>query len=315
MVDMLRKPKLRDADINAERDVIVRELAMRGDDPGTRLHQLLDRTFYRGHALAREIGGSVEVVKNTPEQKLRDYFKKHYNPENIVLSVAGNVEHEQVVKLAEEMTQGWEGRGRTTSEPFPTKSNHETRIAIEHDPTLQETKLALALPIEGREQVDPKVDEATQVLAHILGGGMSSRLFREVREKRGLAYGISAGTQRYERTGMFAITTGVQPDKVGEALGVIVKELRRVKEQGVTQQEVDQAKEAISGKMLMASESSGTLGQRARLLRVLQRRAARPRQGRGQDLGGHQGAGGPGGARHLQVGPRHRRGGGPGRRR
>jgi len=251
LADIVWQPAFRPNDVESERQVILEEIGMRDDTPDDLVHELFEQAMYPAHPLGREVLGSESSIKAMTRDAIASYHAEHYHPSNIVFAAAGNLTHEDVLALAELR--------------FP----QETAARPERDrPALSATE-ALAVVNRQTEQDHvvvgvralPALDPdryAFTVLNQSLGGGMSSRLFQEVREERGLAYSVYSYRAAYEDTGFLAIYAGTAPDRVQETLGVIGTELDRLVAGGLSAAEIDAAKGHLAGSLAMSLETSSS---------------------------------------------------------
>ncbi|MBN1527740.1 MAG: insulinase family protein [Thermoleophilaceae bacterium] len=252
--DVLQDMVLRPAypDIDSERQVVIEEIAMYEDEPQDKVHDVLAGALFGEHPLGRPIIGRAEVVSSVPVPSIAEWHDSRYVPGGIVVAAAGNVEHEQLVGLVEGAFDGAPAAGTPSSLMSPNGSAERLRF---HTKETEQYHLALGGP------GIPRGDErrfALRILDTILGGSTSSRLFQEVREKRGLAYSVYSYTSQYADSGQVALYVGTRPDNVGEAFEVIGNELRRLVEDGVTAEELDRARENVKGRTVLSMESTST---------------------------------------------------------
>ena len=236
------------AEIERERPVIFQEIGMLEDTPEEYVHQLSGGHFWGAHPLGRSILGTRENIMNFNADAIKDYFHRFYNPRRIVISVAGNVEHQRMVDLVAP-TFG------TVTRPndLPQRVKPEINAGVQpHDRSLEQVHVCLATP--GISLTDPR-RFAAALLNSILGGNMSSRLFQEIREQRGLAYSVYSFMNSHVDTGMFGVYTGVHPDNAHEATRLVVAALERVCRETVTAEELQDAKEYTKGNLFLAAES------------------------------------------------------------
>ena len=250
LFDMLRNSLYKPEDIERERQVIHEELAMIDDYPTARVDSLIDEMLWPDHPLGRDIGGAHESVDGITRDMMLDFMEKHYTPANIVLSVAGGVPHSEVVARADALSRGW--RNRERAEPVPyAREQEEAQLRLEYRKT-EQLHLAIALP--GLALSDPDI-YALDLLSVALGGGMSSRLFVELREKRGLAYDVHSGVTHFRDTGAFVIAAGIDPSKAYEAPPVILEQLASARD-GVPEDEANRAKSLAAGRMMLRMEDT-----------------------------------------------------------
>jgi predicted Zn-dependent peptidase len=250
LTDMVKDPLFREDDISREKHVVYEEIRASHDDPGSRADTLLDDMLWPDQAFGRDIAGSEESVGAVSREAMLEYMSTQYVPTNTVVTVAGGVTHAEVVDAVERMMGGWPGRDSISWYPV------EDRLAgplvnIEHRPTEQGH---LAMGLHGLSSRDDD-RYALRLMCTTLGEGMSSRLFTEVREKRGLAYAIGAGTSAYADAGALGIYGGVDPERAAEAVKVIADELVKLWE-GVSPEELEKAKRLTKGRTMLRMEES-----------------------------------------------------------
>jgi predicted Zn-dependent peptidase len=251
--DVLQDMVLRPAypDIDSERQVVIEEIAMYEDEPQDKVHDVLAGAIFGDHPLGRPIIGRAEVVSSVPVPEIASWHDGRYTPGNMVLAAAGNLEHERIVELAERSFGEAVGGPESGLAP-PSVNGQALRF---HEKETEQYHLCLGGP------GIPRGDDrrfALRVLDTILGGSTSSRLFQEVREKRGLAYSVYSYASHYADTGQVALYVGTRPDNVGEALEVIGSELRRLHDEGVTEEELERARDNVKGRTVLSMESTLT---------------------------------------------------------
>jgi predicted Zn-dependent peptidase len=250
LTDMLQRPAFHDLD--QEREVVLEEIAMYEDDPQDQIHDLASQAVFPDQALGRPVIGTADVIGSVPEQGVRAYHRSHYTAPNIVVAAAGNITHERLVGLAEELlgdlgTEAPDG-AFTPAAPGPAK-------LIAKEKATEQYHLCLAGPGLSRNDVRR---HAQSVLDTVLGGSMSSRLFQEVREKRGLAYSVGSYTVGYADAGQVGVYLGTRGDNLGTACEVIRDELRRLADQPLAADELRRAKDHLKGRLVLGLESPGT---------------------------------------------------------
>ncbi len=258
LADMLLHPLLEAGEIERERSVVQQEIRRNHDQPGVWVGELLAQAIYGDQPLGWSTVGSEETVAAIQRQDFRDYMDTWYVPGNIVVSVAGNVSHAEVEALAR---RHFDGRPARAFPCFlPLDSNPPTqRVATEGRPITQDN-VAMGLPAFPRKDPDRY---ALMVFNNLLGRGMSSRLFKEVRERRGLAYSVGSSVSRFFDTGLLLISAGVAPEKLKEAVRVILDELRRLVEERVSEEEMAKVWDYSVGSFRLGLETAMALGQRA----------------------------------------------------
>jgi predicted Zn-dependent peptidase len=250
LVDILRNATFDPAEIEKERQVIIEEINMSLDSPSQRVSMLIDEILWPGHALGRDIAGSRESVTAITREMMLDYLARQYHPGNIVLAIAGDIQQDEIAAAVGRAVAGWrQQKPRMGYTPYQGKIGR--RVLIEKRDT-EQTQLSLALP--GLSIIHPgrfKLD----LLNVILGEGMSSRLFTEIRDKLGLAYSIQSYAEHFLDTGAMAISAGVDAKNLAVALRAILEELARLKEI-VPEAELSKAKELFKGRILLRMEDS-----------------------------------------------------------
>ena len=250
MQDMVLRPAY--PDIDSERQVVIEEIAMYEDEPADKVHDVLAGAVFGEHPLGRPIIGRAEVVSSVPVPDIAAYHDVRYLPKNIVVSAAGNLEHDRIVELVDAAVQGRD------ADPAPAPEDtlgDDTPALRFHRKDTEQYHLCL-----GARGI-PRGDDrrfALRILDTVLGGSTSSRLFQEVREKRGLAYAVYSYASHFADTGQVGIYVGTRPDNVSEVMDVIGTELRKLQEEGITEAELERARENVKGRTVLAMESTLT---------------------------------------------------------
>jgi predicted Zn-dependent peptidase len=248
--EIMWDPALRPADVDAERTVILDEILMHADEPADLVAEHWQSSLFPGHALGRDTLGTQSTVGDLDAEDIRRFFDHHYRPGNMVVSVAGDCTHEGVAADLERRFAGQAGGvAPTRSAPGPEAE----RLHVVRRPTEQ------AHVVYGARSVS-RYDErrfSLAVLNHVLGGGLSSRLFQKVREERGLAYSVWSERATYQDAGSLAVVVGTAPDNVDEVLRIVTGELELLAEHGITDRELAVAKGNLRAEMLLSGEDSG----------------------------------------------------------
>ncbi len=253
LFDMLRNSLCRAEDVEKERHVIHEELAMMDDYPASRVDSLIDEMLWPNHPLGREIGGSRDSVNGITRAMMLDHMAEHYTPSNVVVSVAGGVSHERVAGLADELSRGWRN-GAPRTEPAPVGPVQDvSQLRLEYRRT-EQLHLSIALPGVALDAPMPDI-YALDLLSVILGEGMSSRLFTELREKRGIAYDVHSGVSHFRDAGAFVISAGVDARSAYEAVPAILEQVADVRE-SVAESEVERAKRLVAGRLMLRMEDT-----------------------------------------------------------
>jgi predicted Zn-dependent peptidase len=261
--DVLTDPAFRPHEVDAERHVIVEEILMNLDMPEDHVHTLLAEAVFPGHPLGREVLGTRETVEAASRDQIADFFAGWYLPHNLVVVAAGNLDHDRVVDGLAGTLGRLEGGKRPVRQP---PSSELSPRSVLDDPT-EQAHVAL-----GWRAVDHFDDDryALMVANQILGGGMSSRLFQEVREERGLCYSVYSWASTYADAGCAGVYAGTAPARVGELLHVIDDEIAKLVASGINESELSVAKGYIEGSLVLGLEDSGS--RMARLGRSLMAR-------------------------------------------
>lgn len=244
--DMIQNSLIAPADIEAERNVILEELAMHEDTPEDLIHDFFAQTVFDDHPLGREIMGTVETVRTIDQGALKSFHARNYNSHNIVVAAAGNVEHDEVVRR---VGDGFvEGKGRAVRSTVDPITADRLRVLNRKTEGAHIVIGGLGYPSGHPMRF------AWGVLDVLLGGGMSSRLFQEIREIRGLAYSVFSYRNLFMETGTYGIYAGTAPGSAREVVDLIVKEMDQMLDSGVSQAELDHAKGHLRGAVVLALE-------------------------------------------------------------
>jgi predicted Zn-dependent peptidase len=248
--DILLNSRFDNKDIEQERQVIMEEIKMNLDLPQQRVNTLIDELLWPEQPLGREIIGYKETVSSLTREQLLNYVSRRYMPNNTVLSIAGNIQHEEALAQIEPLFNKW-AAGELMTGYITNDKQTEARLRIEPR-DIEQAHLCLA--VHGFSSSHPQ-RFIIDLLNTVLGGGMSSRLFMEIRENRGLAYDIYSYTEHFLGSGSFTIYAGVAPEKIEAAVTAILEELSQIK-QGITASEVTRAKELSKGRLYLRFEDS-----------------------------------------------------------
>jgi len=251
LADVVWNPAFRPDDIESERQVILEEIGMRDDTPDDLVHDLFARAHFPEHPLGREVLGSPDTITAMSRDGIAGYHAAHYEPANIVVAAAGNLDHDRVLELFEARSPGAMPQRPARSRPG---AGEPQRVAVVHRPTEQ---AHLVLGLRSIPVLDPDRDALT-VVNQALGGGMASRLFQEVREQRGLAYSVYSYRAAFDDAGYLAIYAGTAPDRVHETLDVIETELARLVRDGLPEPELEAAKGHLTGSLAMSLETTAS---------------------------------------------------------
>jgi predicted Zn-dependent peptidase len=258
LADMLHNSLLEPEEIDRERTVVQQEIRRTKDQPGAYVGELLGRAFYGDQEMGWPTAGTEETVEAMKRPDFAEWMDTWYSAPNMVLSIAGNTTHEEVMALATRYFKN--GTGKGTPKVPPLKGTIPAIPAISDVRDITQANVALAVPGISRKDPDRY---PLMILNAALGRGMSSRLFKEVRERRGLAYSVGSSVSRHADGGMVAVSAGVSPENLLEAIKVIFDELEKMAAEAVGQEELQKAKDYTVGSFRLSLESTMSLGQRA----------------------------------------------------
>ncbi|MCQ0023410.1 insulinase family protein [Streptomyces somaliensis DSM 40738] len=258
--DMLTGSLIRTEDVDAERGVILEEIAMTEDDPGDVVHDLFAETMFGDTPLGRPVLGTVDTINALTRDQIARFYKRHYDPTHLVVAAAGNVDHATVVRLVRRAFEEAGALTRTDALPLaPRDGRRAVRTAGRVEVVGRRTEQAhVVLGVPGLARTDER-RWALGVLNTALGGGMSSRLFQEVREKRGLAYSVYSYTSGFADCGLFGVYAGCRPSQVHDVLRICREELDRVAGEGLPDEEIARAVGQLSGSTVLGLEDTGAL--------------------------------------------------------
>ena len=245
-------------DVDAERKVVLEEIAMRDDDPSDLVHDLFSDTYYGNTPIGRPILGTVESIQGMSRNTVFNYYKKKYLPQDLVVAVAGNIKHKRVVAMVEEALSR-DNFLDVMAAPV-IRPNTVVKNSKQQSVGLLYKKSEQAHMFYGMEGVARADDRrfAMGVLSAALGGGMSSRLFQEIREKRGLAYSVYAYAQQFAGSGVLGFYAGCNPTKAIEVVEIIRSVVADVADNGMTHEEIERAKGAVRGSLVLSQEDTGS---------------------------------------------------------
>jgi len=258
IADMLTSSLIDATEFENERPVILEELAMNDDDPQDVVHEAFSTAVLGDHPLGRPIGGTVETISAVSRDAVWEHYQKNYRPQDLVVTAAGSIDHQELIQLVEKgLTEaGWDLGLQAKPVPrrllHPAKITRGAKLQVIHRPISQ---VNILVGSEGLFVDDPR-RYAMGVLNTVLGGGMSSRLFQEIREKRGLAYSVYSFNQGYSDASTFGLYAGCSPAKAQEVTALMIQELEKVAQSGITVGELSLAKGNISGSLALKFESN-----------------------------------------------------------
>lgn len=249
--DMVFFPLIQKNDLEKERAIILEEIKMYRDRPQSYVMELLDELVWGKHPLGQSLAGTKDSVGQMTQAQLRTFHRCYYSPNNIVVSLCGNFDHDHVCSFLEEKLGNFENEQRVSYEPSSTHQKKSQMKLFKKD--IEQSHVVLAMPTFPCDHPDIYI---LAILNIILGGNMSSRLFDELREKRGLAYSIYSGMKTLDDTGLFLIKAGVDNTKLVESIEVILKILKQVKRGGVKEKEFVRAREYFLGQFILGLEDN-----------------------------------------------------------
>jgi predicted Zn-dependent peptidase len=250
IADLILRPNFDSEDVTKEQQVILEEIKMDMDNPEYLLHEVFTRGFWPEHALGRPILGTPETVKNFNREVLKTRFASWFAPDHLVVTAAGNVAHEQVLDLVTREFGHLQPSGQHAPHIAPRT---EAPIHLEKKRDLEQVHLCVGVPSVPLGHEDRF---GVAVLNNLLGGGMSSRLFQNIREKRGLAYAVFSEITPYSDAGMLTVYAGSGKETVGQVLDLIVGEFRDLKKSLVTEEELTRSKNHLKGSLMLSLEST-----------------------------------------------------------
>jgi predicted Zn-dependent peptidase len=250
LAEMLTGPSLPADEVDSEREVVLEEIAMYEDEPQDRVHDVLAQAIHGDHPLGRRVLGDARVIASLSVPEITAYHHERYTTPNVVVAAAGHLEHAEIVELAQRFVAPPSGEPAAR----PNASIEGTpRFAFQAKDT-EQYHICFGGP--GIARGDDR-RFALSVLDAVFGGSTSSRLFREVREKRGLAYAVGSYTEQFVERGVVAMYVGTREENVGEACEIIGAELISLRDRGVSAEELERAKEHVKGRMVLGLEATG----------------------------------------------------------
>ena len=250
LADLVKNPLLRPEDVKKEQKVIQEEIKMVEDTPDDLVHEIFIQSFWGGHALGRPILGTRQSVASFDRRRLVSYFRRHYAPNQMLVTAAGNLKHARIADLARKAF-GERPRGpKLKRGPVPVPSPH-LKLRTKRD--LEQVHVCIGVPSYAQAHAKRY---ALLILNTVLGGGMSSRLFQNVREKRGLAYAVFSGISMFEDAGCLSVYAGTSAANIRHVLGLVMEEFAALKNQPLLAEELKRAKDYLKGSLLLGLESS-----------------------------------------------------------
>ena len=251
LTDILLHPRFDAEELEREKQVVLQEIKMVEDTPDDIIHDIFAEQIWKGHPLGRPILGTRDLVTGFSRDVIAEHFAEEYVPPKVIIAVAGNVTHEQVVNL---FGAGFTGFGRTPVERPATTPALTPSVNIVHK-QLEQVHVVMGFP--GFRHSAPE-RYALFLLNDVIGGSMSSRLFQEVRERQGLVYAIHSGAQAYLDTGVVYLYAATDPGNFSKVLKAVLKEIRDLKKNGITAEELKRAKDHLKGSLMLSLESTSS---------------------------------------------------------
>src|SRR5512140_774922 len=250
--DLMLNPAFREEDIEKEKSVILEELKMEMDNPEYLVHEIFCSNFWKGHPLGKPILGTRETLGSFTREMVDNYFRRIYVPSNIIITAAGNLKHERLIELARQYFEplAWSG----PLPPSPAPATH-ARLVMRDKKSLEQIHVCLGVPIY------PLAHEkrfVCYVLNVMLGGGMSSRLFQNIRERQGLAYSVYSELNLYRDSGALLVSAGTSAGSAPKVVEAVIKEFRSFKEEPIPAEELRRAKDHLKGSLMLGLESTSS---------------------------------------------------------
>ncbi len=256
--DMFLNSLIEPEELAREENVILEEIKRRDDEPDDLVHDVFAETLWPGHVLGKPIIGTPETVSSFRQGHLKDYMTTRYTPDTIIVAAAGNLNHDEIVEMVRQRFSQLTGHKSAWREPDQTPQAVAATAYIEKP--IEQVNLVIGT--NGYSQLDDD-KYALSLLDNVLGGSMSSRLFQEIREKRGLAYSVGSYSQSFREGGYFAVYTGTSAGTAEQVLDLVKTEFLNVRKNNITQKELDRAKNQFRGSIVMGQE-----GMNSRMMRI-----------------------------------------------
>src|SRR5277367_2682898 len=250
--DLVLNPSFRDEDIEKEKGVILEEIKMDADSPDYLVHEIFSSNFWKDHSLGKPILGTRETVKRFNQALVQDYYRSVYTPANLLITAAGNLTHERLVSLARER---FESLAVAAPEPPQAVPTTHARVSLKSKKDLEQVHVCLGVP---SYPIPHKDRFACYVLNTMLGGGMSSRLFQNIRERQGLAYAVFSELNPYSDTGCLSVYAGTSLESAKQVVESVLKEFTDLKQQLAPAEEVRRAKDHLKGSLMLSLESTSS---------------------------------------------------------
>jgi predicted Zn-dependent peptidase len=250
--DLVLRPLFTEEDVTKEKSVVLEEIKMDQDNPDYLVHEIFMQNFWREHPLGRPILGTPETVARFHGDAVRSFFRRGYAPNNIVITAAGQLRHEQLLDLA---TRAFGELERVPDDRADAAPRPQAPITPRHKRELEQVHLVIGVP---SHPITHEQRFAVSILNNILGGGMSSRLFQNIREQQGLVYAVFSELNPYRDAGLLSIYAGTALDKAARVVSSVMDEFRRLKQEPITEEELRRTKDHLKGSLLLSLESTGS---------------------------------------------------------
>ncbi len=252
LADLVQNPLFREADIEKEKGVILEEIKMEADQPEFVLHETFISNFWKGHPLGKPILGTKETVKKFTPELVHDFYSRIYSPSNILVTAAGNLDHDEIVRLVREKFEDFPERGGAPVEVTPKA---HAPIILKKKDSLEQVHITMGVPAY---RLAHELRFPLYVLNTVLGGGMSSRLFQNIREKQGLAYAVYSELNLFSDTGCFTVYAGTAAETAKQVVTSVVQEFRNLKQDLIGEDELRRAKDHLKGSLMLSLESTSS---------------------------------------------------------
>jgi predicted Zn-dependent peptidase len=252
LADLALHPLFRESDIEKEKGVILEEIKMEADQPEFVLHETFISNFWKGHGLGKPILGTRDTVKKFGQQMLFDYYDRVYTPRNILVTAAGNLDHDNIVNLVREKFTDLRERNNL---PIDSRPAAHAPIILKKKDSLEQVHIAIGVPAY---PLAHELRFPLYILNTVLGGGMSSRLFQNIREKQGLAYAVYSELNLFSDTGCFTIYAGTGAETAKQVVSSVVNEFRALKDEFISEEELRRAKDHLKGSLMLSLESTSS---------------------------------------------------------
>ena len=252
LADLVLNPLFRPEDIEKEKSVILEEIKMEADQPEFVLHEAFTSNFWKGHGLGKPILGTRETVKKYQREMVLDFYNRIYSPSNILVTAAGNLDHDEIVKMIADKFGDMGDRGVP---PVITTPKSYAPLILKTKDSLEQVHIAVGVP---SYPLAHELRFPLYILNTVLGGGMSSRLFQDIRERKGLAYAVYSELSLFSDTGCFTVYAGTGVESAKQVVTSVIEEFRRLKDELIGEDEIRRAKDHMKGSLMLSLESTSS---------------------------------------------------------